>query len=613
MVAIRPLLLVLLMFAAIAPASASAAATTRIIVEREPGLTRAERADVRQDAGVRLVDTLSLPRTEVVSAPAGEASQALRELNADHDVIYAELDRTRRALTNDDYYRYLWALDNGGQWIPPSERDGAYIRGTADADMDVPEAWGLSTGSQQTVVVVDSGVDASHPDLSGQILTGGHDWVDDDATPQDADGHGTNVTGTIVAKRDNAEGVVGVAPNAKVLPLRVLGANAAGTASDVAEAFDWAGDHGMRIVNASLGSTGYSATERAAMAAHPETLYVVAAGNGGNDDVGDDVDASPIYPCAYNLANIVCVGASDPDDQPAGFSNHGVTSVDLFAPGVRITSTQAGAYYVSDGTSMASPYVAAEAALIRSRNPGLTAAALKAAILGNVDAKAALDGLAVTGGRANAFAAVNSVPADPHATPPRIATDIDNDNVPDVPDNCDAVKNPTQADADRDGIGDACDPTPRGPDADHDGKPALDDKCPAAYGTQANGCPAAVKASPADSDHDGRLDSADRCRTEPAATPDGCPLPYVTALSTKGRKRAATIKVHTSRPATAEVTVQRKRGRRWVSVTRTVRPSSRNRVTLKLKRLRKGRYRAVVVVSSAAGRAAATTKRFKVR
>jgi hypothetical protein len=194
--------------------------------------------------------------------------------------------------------------------------------------------------------------------------------------------------------------------------------------------------------------------------------------------------------------------------------------------------------------------------------------------------------------------------------------DTDADGVSNHHDNCPGTVTTNVADADHDGIGDACDSTPRGPDTDHDGKPQLDDACPTQYGTLANGCPKPVTpppAAPADGDHDGRVNSADACPTEPAATPNGCPVPSVTSLSAKGRKRAATITVHTSRSATVTITIQRKRGHRWVRVTRTVNASSGNRVTLRLKNLRKGSYRAVVVVSSSAGRAAATTKRFRVR
>ena len=152
-----PLALILLV---LLPQAAAADTSTRIIVQREPGLSAAERADIRADADVRLVRSLSLPRTEVVAAGTGKATQALRELRADEDVVYAEPDHRRYAFAEDEYMHWLWAFDNTGQ-----------LGGTAGVDSDVLQAWNLLTnpGSGQTVAVVDSGVDAEHEDLAGRI------------------------------------------------------------------------------------------------------------------------------------------------------------------------------------------------------------------------------------------------------------------------------------------------------------------------------------------------------------------------------------------------------------------------------------------------------------
>ena len=117
----------------------------------------------------------------------------------------------------------------------------------------------------------------------------------------------------MLASADDA-GVVGVAPEAGLLPLQALSASGSGYTTDIAAAFAYAGDLGVPVVNASLGSAAPTMVERAAIAAHPGTLYVVAAGNGGADHVGDDNDGAPTYPCAYPEPNLVCVGASRPDD-----------------------------------------------------------------------------------------------------------------------------------------------------------------------------------------------------------------------------------------------------------------------------------------------------------
>jgi thermitase len=388
----------------------AAAAANRIVIKRRPGLSAAERADLRADAGVALTKTLSISGLEVVRAQDGDRARALADLREDPDVVWAQPDRRRHAAT-DPMAGLLWALNNTGQSIYGS-------RGTADADIDAPEAWTVTTGAGVTVAVVDTGADLGHPDLASRLLAG-YDWVDGDANPTDANGHGTHVAGTIAAA-ENGTGVVGVAPDANVIPLRVLDAEGSGWGTDVAAAFDWAGDRGVRVVNASLGADGITAAEQLAIQDHPETLYVVAAGNGGVDGVGDDVDTTPEYPCAYPEANVLCVGATDFKDRIAGFSNFGATGVDLFAPGTRIVSTfprgftsEFDSYYETgdgyemlQGTSMATPHVAGAAALVAAANPTFSAAQIKAALMDTADPIATLAGKSVTGARLNAAAAL---------------------------------------------------------------------------------------------------------------------------------------------------------------------------------------------------------------
>ncbi len=395
-----------------APASARGDAGD-IIVKHDPGLSGAGRADIRADAGVRLVRTLPLEGTELVHAAPGKRAEALAELRRDPDVVYAQADRRVSATApNDAYYKLLWGLENTGQSILGQG-------GAADADIDAPEAWTRSQGAGVVVAVVDTGANAAHEDLAGQIVAG-RDFVDGDDDPDDLNGHGSHVTGTIAALGNNATGIAGVAPLAHVMPLRVLDADGSGWDSDVAAAFDYAGDRGVRIVNASLGGPGYSAALADAIAAHPNTLYVVAA---GNDHVNNDDPRVADYPCALPLDNVVCVGATDNRDRPASFSNYGASTVDLFAPGVDIASTSMGpatdAYRWMDGTSMASPHVAGAAALALGAYPSASTAQLRAALLSSVDVLGALAGLAVTGGRLNADAAITAMtaPPPPAATP----------------------------------------------------------------------------------------------------------------------------------------------------------------------------------------------------
>ncbi|UUY05602.1 S8 family serine peptidase [Svornostia abyssi] len=444
-----PLLAALLAVPAAGTASAATVeelerdGVTGLIVQRDPGLSARERHELRDDADVEFVRPLPLPDTELVEAGRGDLSEALAALQSDPSVAHAEVDAPVFASTTtstgiDPLWGDLWALQNTGR------TKGA----VAGADIDIRAAWTVTRGAGQTIAIVDSGVASTHADLVGQLdLANAYDYVDRDTVPQDGNGHGTHVTGTVVASADNGIGVAGVAPAAKVLPLRVMNNSGQGLVSDVVQAFDRAGRLGVRVVNASLGATTPSKALRDAVAAYPETLFVAAAGNDGAN-----ADAAPTYPCALPVANVVCVGATDAADFPAAFSNFGAATVDLHAPGVKILSTwKTGGYTTADGTSMASPHVAGVLALLLASDPTLTAGQAKAKLLAGTDRIAALGRLSVSEGRLDAAGALRA------AAPPR---DDDGDGVPNAGDRCPVVADPGQQDSDGDGVGDACDLTP---------------------------------------------------------------------------------------------------------------------------------------------------------
>jgi subtilisin family serine protease len=320
-------------------------------------------------------------------------------------------------------------------------------------------------GSPDTVIaVIDSGVDLTHPDLAPSLwvnadevpgngldddLNGypddvwGWDFEEDDPVPQDLDGHGTHVAGIIAAAANNGVGGAGVCPGCRVMVLK--------SALDIASvlaAIEYAVQNGADIINMSFGGPCFSLGlgKAIAWAGVNGLLAVVAAGNAfGDNDLRipkDDRCArriSPDYPASYDLPNIISVAASNAVDEygyrtgcalqsgdpsKCAFSNFGHESVDLAAPGVDILSTfPPGTYYVDDGTSMAAPYVAGVAGLVKSAHPTYGPLEIKNAILNSVDRPDGLRYLylgptdvfpgsfTLTDGRVNALRALSASPA----------------------------------------------------------------------------------------------------------------------------------------------------------------------------------------------------------
>jgi subtilisin family serine protease len=219
--------------------------------------------------------------------------------------------------------------------------------------------WQCGQGAGITVAVVDSGVQANHPDLTGRVRPGAaivNGAVQNGAGLIDVNGHGTHVAGIIGAGL-NGVGVVGVAPEVTILPVRVLDANGVGPNSDIGKGITWAVDHGAKVINVSIGSDTKSASVSTAVgyAVDHGVTVVAAAGNGGPT-------GKPRYPAA--LSEVIAVGALDPNGDVASYSTNG-DYVDVVAPGTKIYSTKIPSTWGENtGTSMASPHVAALAALV---------------------------------------------------------------------------------------------------------------------------------------------------------------------------------------------------------------------------------------------------------
>jgi subtilisin family serine protease len=291
-----------------------------------------------------------LAGVQVVKLPSNlSVPDALEQYRKDPRVQYAE-PNYRRYITSppdDPLFQSLWGLHNTGQ-----------TGGTFDADIDTPEAWNITTGSNTVVIaVIDTGVDYRHPDLSSNIWINTNEtkgngiddehngYIDDvygwnfgsgNNDPLDHVGHGTHCAGTIGAIGNNGNGITGVNWNVKIMALKVSRPDGYIYDSDAISAILYATKNGASIISCSWGGPRYNQAMKDTID-QSGALFVFAAGNDATNN-----DQSPFYPASYNSSNIISVAATDENDNLASFSNYGVITVDIAAPGVAILSTLPG-------------------------------------------------------------------------------------------------------------------------------------------------------------------------------------------------------------------------------------------------------------------------------
>lgn len=245
------------------------------------------------------------------------------------------------------------------------------------AKIQAPAAWDVTTGSASLpIAVIDSGVNSAHPDLAGRI-TAGWSFLLGNSNTSDVLGHGTAVAGSLGAATNNLIGVAGVTWRNPIMPLVVLNSNDYASYSDIASAIMYAADHGVRIINVSIGGTSSSSLLQSAVnyAWNKGAVVFAAAMNNSN--------STPNYPAACN--NAVAVSATTSSDLLASFSNYG-TWIDLAAPGNNIlTTNNSGGYSYWYGTSFSSPITAGVAALVLSADPALSAPGLVSLLESNSD------------------------------------------------------------------------------------------------------------------------------------------------------------------------------------------------------------------------------------
>ncbi len=324
----------------VAAAPNTNAASRKIVVFQE-SVSQAAQDQIIGRAGAEKVKHLGLVNATVVMVtPANE-----KALTARPEVLRIE---------DDAIATILGKPNNPGSKPPPTQPAETLPWGVDRIDAEL--AWDGSTGAGVKVAIVDTGIDLTHPDLAANIK-GGINTINPSKTPNDDNGHGSHVAGTI-AGIDNEIGVIGVAPGANLYAVKVLGKSGSGWFSDIIEGIQWSIDNNMDVINMSLGSSSdVQSFHDAIIAAYEAGIVIVAAA--GNSGPGDNTVG---YPAAY--PEVIAVSATASNDLIASFSSRG-PQVDLAAPGVSIFSTvKGGGYATYNGTSMASPHVAGVTALI---------------------------------------------------------------------------------------------------------------------------------------------------------------------------------------------------------------------------------------------------------
>lgn len=399
-----------------------------ILVKFKPGVSQAAIDALTSRFNDRVEDRIeNAPGWESIDDQDDiDPNLAVAQYLAQPEVEYAEpnyaieLDAFESALPpihpSDPRFEEQWALANSGQ-----------RGGKQGADISAMHAWLTTTGSDKVVVaVLDSGVDYTHEDLApnmwkrpasiapyqdDQLGTiedeDGFNAIDNAGDPMDENGHGTHCAGIIGAEGGNNLGITGVNWKVRIMPLKFMNAGGFGTTKDAIEAINYVIDRkkagvNVRIISASWGGTQRSrALQEVIQKAYENDILFVAAA--GNSTVNND--RSPHYPSSY--PNVLSVAALDRHDQLAKFSNWGVKSVAVAAPGVDILSTWLGnSYEEKSGTSMATPVVSGIAALIVAENPRISVDQLKKRLLASTDPIVALKGKTATGGRVNAAKAL---------------------------------------------------------------------------------------------------------------------------------------------------------------------------------------------------------------
>ena len=387
----------------------NASGNDEVFVRWRDGVNEQKRSEIVNKSGLKLVWrselVADLERYEVASA-----SQAIASLNGNSSLQYIE--------PNYKIHRHLQDMQpldvsslpmSEGDPVVAAPNDPLFNQQWAHsgvAGMHVQDAWKVTRGSQDVkVAVIDTGVDATHEELSDRVLAG-FDFIDNTAVVTDHHGHGTHVSGIIGARTDNGKGIAGVSPNVSIVPIRAVPSEGDETDANVISAFEFAAKSGARVANCSFGKPEASRAVADAIeaAGRAGVLAVVAAGNDGQDN-----NTHGDFPANFHTANMIVVASIASTGRLSGFSNFGLNLVDVAAPGSGILSSIPGNNYASwSGTSMATPQVVGVAALVMAVNPKLDIYQVRDVILNSAVKSDLLAGRITTGARVDALSAVNA-------------------------------------------------------------------------------------------------------------------------------------------------------------------------------------------------------------
>jgi len=318
---------------------------------------------------------------------ADELLESVEGQAVENDILYIQPDYEMTMASTDPLTNGQWGHGQG-------------------VGADVITAWEVTKGKGVVVALFDSGIETTHEGLSGNLLPG-WDFVNEDDTVNDYEwrfdqGHGTMMAGIIAAKEGNSKGIAGVAPEAKVMPLKVFQGGAAYT-SDIIRAINYAEENGARVANMSFGSSFFNPALLEAIE-NSEMLFVCAAGNSGYN-----IDKYPVYPASFELDNVIAVASTDNDGRLSMFSNYGAGRTDVVAPGSGIMTTWLeGTYHEAGGTSVAAAYVTGEAALLFSLGKYNSAAEVKERVISSSDRITGLTDKVRNGKKINCMYAVSN-------------------------------------------------------------------------------------------------------------------------------------------------------------------------------------------------------------